>query len=91
MQKAYRVVFEYYDENQPDTVLSKQTVFEDIINKPTNCLDFTIGFNKQIELIRSIQDCVLLEKTKLLNKERKECPECHIKLTKFGSHLVASL
>ena len=85
MQKAYRVVFEYYDENQPDTVLSKQTVFEDIINKPTNCLDFTIGFNKQIELIRSIQDCVLLEKTKLLNKERKECPECHIKLTKFGS------
>ena len=85
MQKAYRVVFEYYDQNQPDTVLSKQTVFEDIINKPTNCLDFTIGFDKQIELIRSIQDCVLLEKTKLLNKERKECPECHIKLTKFGS------
>ena len=48
MQKAYRVVFEYYDENQPDTVLSKQTVFEDIINKPTNCLDFTIGFNTAV-------------------------------------------
>ena len=43
MKKAYRVVFECYDQNQPDNVLSQQTVFEDIINKPTNCLDFTIG------------------------------------------------
>jgi len=85
MKKSYRVVFECFDPNHPSTVLSKQTVLEDIINRPTNCLDFTIGFDKQIDLIRSIQDCVLLEKAQLLNKERKECPSCHIKLTKFGS------
>ena len=85
MNKAYRIVFECYDKNNPGHVLSKQTVFEDELNKPTNCLDFTIGFDKQINLIKIIQDCVLLEKTSLLNKERKSCPECKQRLIKFGS------
>jgi len=85
MNKAYRIVYECYDKINPSDVLSKRTLYEDDIKKPTNCLDFTIGFDKQIDLIKSIQDCVLIEKMSLLNNGKKMCPDCDTKMVKFGN------
>jgi hypothetical protein len=86
MEKAYRVIVECYDKNSPKEVLSQCSVLEGDINKPTNCMDFTIGIEKQISLLQNVQDYVLLEKTLLLNQEEKNCPNCTIKLAKFGKH-----
>lgn len=87
MEKAYRIIVECYDKNSPKKVLSQCSVLEGDINKPTNCMDFTIGIERQIALLQNVQDYVLLEKASLLNQEEKMCPCCNIKLAKFGKHI----
>jgi hypothetical protein len=84
MKNAYRVIVECYDKSSPETVLSQYAVLEGDINKPTNCMDFTIGIEKQISLIQNVQDRILLEKSSLINQEKKRCPLCENKLAKFG-------
>lgn len=84
MGKSYRVIVECYDKNSPETVLSQCSVLEGDINKPTNCLDFTMGIEKQIALLQNVQDFVILEKASLLNQDKKTCPCCKNKLAKFG-------
>ena len=87
MEKGYRVIIESYDKNSPKNAISQCYVLEGDINKPTNCLDFTIGIEKQIALLQNVQDYVLLEKASLLNQEEKMCPCCNNKLAKFGRHI----
>ena len=87
MEKAYRVIVECYDKNSPKNVVSQCSVLEGDINKPTNCMDFTIGIEKQIALLQRVQDYVLLEKASLLNQEEKMCPSCNNRLAKFGKHI----
>jgi hypothetical protein len=84
MEKSYRVIVECYNKNSPETVLSQCSVLEGDINKPTNCLDFTMGIEKQIALLQNVQDFVILEKSSLLNQDKKVCPCCEGKLAKFG-------
>ena len=50
MDKGYRVTFETFDLKNPDKILDKSSLFEGEINKPTNCLDFSIPHEKQINL-----------------------------------------
>jgi len=85
MEKGYRVTFECYDKQNPKAILSKVTVLEGGIEKPSNCLDFSIGLENQINLIKNVQDNVFVEKSKLLNAETETCPHCATKLAKFGS------
>lgn len=40
MEKAYRVIAECYDKNNPKKVVSPCSVLEGDINKLTNCMDF---------------------------------------------------
>ena len=87
MTKCYRVLFESFDKNNPDEVLSRSTVLEGAIEKPTNCLNFSMGLKNQIELIKTVQDNVILEKTKLVCESSKKCPKCAIKLTKLGTNI----
>jgi hypothetical protein len=56
MSICYRVVFETYDDNSSDKHLSRQEIAGDILHKPTNCLDFSMGFDNQIKLIQGVQD-----------------------------------
>ena len=84
MEKSYRVIVECYDKNSPETVLSQCSVLEGDINKPTNCMDFTLGIEKQIALLQNVQDYVILEKASLLNQDKKTCPFCKNTLAKFG-------
>ena len=86
MTKCYRVLFESFDKNNPGEVLSRSTVLEGTIEKPTNCLNFSMGLKNQIELIKTVQDNVIIEKTNLVCEEIKKCPKCEVKLTKIGSH-----
>jgi len=80
------VLFESFDKNNPGEVLSRSTVLEGTIEKPTNCLNFSMGLKNQIELIKTVQDNVIIEKTNLVCEEIKKCPKCEVKLTKIGSH-----
>jgi len=86
MTKFYRVLFESFDKNNPGEVLSRSTVLEGTIEKPTNCLNFSMGLKNQIELIKIVQDNVVIEKTNLVCEEVKKCPKYKVKLTKIGSH-----
>jgi hypothetical protein len=56
MEISYRVVFETYDKADTGKVISRKEVMEDVIYKPTNCLDFSMGFDKQIKLVQVVQD-----------------------------------
>ena len=87
MTKCYRVLFESFDKGNPDEVLSRSTVLEGTIEKPTNCLNFSMGLKNQIELIKTVQDNVIIEKTKLVYESSKKCPKCGIKLTKLGYNI----
>lgn len=84
MQKRYRVIFECYDAKQPKKTLSKHTVLDESIDKPTNCLDFSMGFDNQIILIQGVQDHVLSEKVGIVNADNEQCPCCENNLMKFG-------
>jgi len=86
MEISYRVVFETYDKADTGKVISRKEVMEDVIYKPTNCLDFSMGFDKQIKLVQVVQDNLLAEKVKLVNIEKQQCPHCTTKLHKFGTH-----
>ena len=86
MEISYRVVFETYDKADTGKVISRKEVMEDVIYKPTNCLDFSMGFDKQIKLVQVVQDNLLAEKVKLVNIEKQQCPHCATKLHKFGTH-----
>lgn len=86
MSKCYRVIFETYDKSYPEKVLSKKEIINDELKKPSNCLDFGMGFTNQLAAVEGIQDAVLLEKIRLLQANQNACPECENKMSKFGSH-----
>jgi hypothetical protein len=86
MDKIYRVVFECYDKNQQTIPIYSQVVLEGALNKPTNCMDFTMGIENQISLIQNVQDIVLTEKASLINSEKTSCQKCTSNLAKCGHH-----
>ena len=75
MTKGYRVIFESYDESNPTISLTKTIISEGTIEKPTSLMDLSMGMDKQINLIKATQNCVLQEKMVLL-KKRTSCPCC---------------
>jgi len=85
MNKRYRIVFESYENNKPETPISRTTLLDDGIEKPTSLLDLSMGLDKQISLIQGAGDCVLSEKIGLLENTRT-CSCCKGKLTKLGQH-----
>ena len=85
MTQRYRIIFQTYDDNSPDTILTEKAILEDNITPPTSCLDFSMGLEKQIFLIQTTQDCLIDKKINLLQEEKKECPKCKEKLQKFGN------
>jgi len=86
MAPRYRVLFQTYDDNEPDKVVSEKTLLERAITIPTNCFDFGMAFNDQMGIIQSVQDCVLSGKTALINEKGSSCPDCDTTLKKFGKH-----
>ena len=62
MAQGYRVIFESYDLDNPAFALNKTTVCEGLIDKPTSLIGLSMGLDKQIDLIKATQNCVLQEK-----------------------------
>ncbi len=85
MTKGYRVIFESYDHSNPSATLTTTIVSEGCIEKPTSLMDFSMGIDKQIDLIKSTQNCFLGEKALLLTT-LTICPCCEGKLKKIGHH-----
>jgi hypothetical protein len=84
MAKHYRIVFQSFESEHPDIILTERTLLEDTLNIPTNCFDFAMDHSKQIALIQAAQDSVLNEKSNLIHQSQKICPDCQKKLMKFG-------
>lgn len=87
MKKGFRIIFESYDLNNPELIISRSTIIEDLISKPTDCLDFSLEYEKQIELLQLTLDKIISEKAKLLNQDQTSCPKCKGKIIKRGTHL----
>ncbi|MEN8905642.1 MAG: hypothetical protein ABF289_06740 [Clostridiales bacterium] len=51
MTKNYRIIVEIYDQNNPLETISKEEIIQGELNKPSNCLDFSMGLDNQIALI----------------------------------------
>ena len=85
MKNSYRVIFEAYDKENPETSINRTVLIEDSIEKPTSILDFSMGLDKQIALIKAAQDCLLGEKSLQLTSNLT-CSCCQGKLKKYGNH-----
>ncbi len=86
MTTKYRIIFETYDVNTPSEAISRAEIVNEELNKPSNCLDFSMGLDNQIALIKGVQDKVLQEKIELLHNIKPTCPDCNINLHKTGTH-----
>lgn len=86
MEKGFRVIFETYDIKNPESVLSRTLIIQDNISQPTDCLNFSLQHEKQIQLIQLTLDKIIAEKAKLLNQNLSVCPKCHGKIIKRGTH-----
>jgi hypothetical protein len=86
MKKGFRILFETYDLNEPESIIDRAIIIEDHITKPITCLDFSLEHDKQIELIQRTMDHIISEKAKLLNQDQGSCPKCGGKIIKLGTH-----
>ena len=83
--KGFRIVFETYEIDNPQTIISSTIVMNDVISKPTNCLDISMEHEKQIELLQATLDKIISEKAKLLNKDEHVFPQCSGTIIKRGT------
>ena len=67
MATSYRIIFQTYDDESPNKVMSEKELISDAITVPTDCFNFSMEYKDQISLVQLVQDCVLDEKSKLIN------------------------
>lgn len=84
MAKAYRIIFETVDLDDPTKTLRRETILEKSVSKPTNILDFSLSHADQIHLLKSALDNILLEKAALINSDLDSCPNCSGEIIKQG-------
>ena len=64
--KGFRIVLETYDIEEPESLFHREAILSGPITPPTNCLDFSLSHESQIELIQGVQDKIIAEKVQLL-------------------------
>ena len=87
MRKGFRITFESFDLDNPGDIIDKSLLIKGEITKPTNCLDFSISHERQIELIQKALDKIIAEKATLINESSDCCPKCSSRLTKMADHI----
>ena len=85
MAECYRIIFESYDDKSPKKTLTRKSLIDGKIEKPTSILDFSISHKKQIELLQKSGDSYLEEKLKL-GELCRTCSHCQGDLTKLGKN-----
>ena len=53
MSQGYRIVFETYSLDNPNDIKEQSVIIEDIVTRPTSCLDFSISHEQQIEILQN--------------------------------------
>jgi len=86
MAIGFRINFETFDLENRDVVLSKAAILEDMLTAPNNCLDFSIIYEKQIEIMSKLLDQIIAAKVSLLNEDLKLCPKCKGEMIKIGKN-----
>ncbi|CAO5682850.1 MAG: hypothetical protein HEEMFOPI_00778 [Holosporales bacterium] len=59
MAECYRIIFESYDDKSPKKTLTRKSLIDGKIEKPTSILDFSMSYKKQIELLQKSENCYL--------------------------------
>ena len=81
MQRGYRVIIQTLENKK---IVNESVIIDDKIKSPTNCVDFTMGLEKQLKLIGDVQSIVLDEKLKCLTDEDQHCTQCKNKMSQHG-------
>jgi hypothetical protein len=87
MGKGFRISFETFDLDHPETVLKQSVLMQGNTTMPTNCLDFSLSHEDQMELLQKALDALLAEKAALINQDSGPCSKCPGKLIKLGAHV----
>lgn len=82
METAIRITVEHYNTSN-NTVLSRKTINEQPVIKPTDMADLGYRHIEQIQILTALQDFKLDHQSNLLNADGI-CPKCNNKTTKFG-------
>jgi ribosomal protein S27AE len=73
--KYYRIVFEEYD-IKPSDEKQDNIILEGALSAPSNCLDFGIRHEEQMELISKAQDKILQLQASQVAFTDDHCPKC---------------
>ena len=71
MEKRYRIIYQSYEKDNPNKVFSEEVLMDEDIIAPTNCYNLSMAFQEQINLIQTAQDCLINDKTKMINSYSK--------------------
>ena len=84
MAKHYRIVFEEYDV-QPEPVDQENILLEGEVIAPSNCLDFGMRHEQQMDLIQKAQDRILKLQASEVIFNDNSCSKCKVgTLKKYG-------
>ena len=75
MAKYYRMVFQEYD-SQPEAIDQENILLEGIAVAPSNCLDFGIRHEQQMNLIQNAQDKILKLQAGEVTFDSDKCSKC---------------
>ena len=78
-----RIVVEKFDP-KTNQVVSKNTVSSFDIIAPKNILELGLRHSEQINILQSIQDCLLSEQAVFLKEDHACCPKCNGKIWSNG-------
>jgi len=78
-----RIVIEKFDP-KTNQVVSKNTVSSFDIIAPKNILELGLSHSEQINILQSIQDCLLSEQAIFLKEDHTSCPKCNGKIWSNG-------
>jgi hypothetical protein len=78
-----RIVVEKFDP-KTNQVVSKNTVSSFDIIAPKNILELGLRHTEQINILQSIQDCLLSEQAIFLKEDHASCPKCNGKIWSNG-------
>ena len=75
MAKYYRIIFQEYD-SQPETIDQENILLEGMAVAPSNCLDFGIRHEQQMNLIQNAQDKILKLQAGEVTFDSDKCSKC---------------
>jgi hypothetical protein len=64
MERNYRIIFESYDKKKPTKTISRTTLLDDSIEKPTSLLNLSMGIDGTVKLTQQVHSRSVLREFK---------------------------